>query len=69
MANKSYTVLSGSFRDHNNEVIDVGGTVELPDDVAVRFRHQLLEIKQDPAPATVAAPAKSSGAAKEGRDV
>lgn len=63
MANKSYTVLSGSFRDHNNEVIGAGGTVELPDDVAVRFRHQLLEIKQDPARA------KSSGAAKEGRDV
>ncbi|MNP22151.1 hypothetical protein D3C76_1148100 [compost metagenome] len=67
MANKSYTVLSGSFRDHNNDVIGAGGTVVLPDDVAVRFRNQLLEIKQSPAP--VAAPAKPSGAAKEGRDV
>lgn len=63
MANKSYTVLSGSFRDHNNEVIGAGGTVELPDDVAVRFRNQLLEIKQK------AVPVKSSGAAKEGPDV
>ncbi|MNF67770.1 hypothetical protein D3C87_1919160 [compost metagenome] len=67
MANKSYTVLSGSFRDHNNDVIGAGGTVVLPDDVAVRFRNQLLEIKQSPAP--VAAPAKPSGAGKEGRDV
>jgi hypothetical protein len=63
MANKSYTVLSGSFRDHNNDVIGAGGTVELPDDVAVRFRHQLLEIKQK------VAPAKSSGVAKDGADV
>lgn len=63
MANKSYTVLSGSFRDHNNEVIGAGGTVELPDDVAVRFRNQLLEIKQK------VAPTKSSAAAKEGPDV
>ena len=69
MANKSYTVLSGSFRDHNNEVIGVGGTVILPDDVAARFRNQLREIKQELVPAAVAAPTKSSGVAKEGRDV
>jgi hypothetical protein len=69
MANKSYTVLSGSFRDHNNEVIGVGGTVVLPDDVALRFRNQLLEIKQGSVPVAVAASAKSSGAAKDGRDV
>lgn len=67
MANKSYTVLSGSFRDHNNEVISAGGTVVLPDDVAVRFRNQLLEIKQEPTATSV--PVKSSGAAKEGPDV
>ncbi|MNX89807.1 hypothetical protein D3C86_1218320 [compost metagenome] len=67
MANKFYTVLSGSFVGPGDAVIGVGGTVVLPDDVAVRFRNQLLEIKQSPAP--VAAPAKPSGAGKEGRDV
>lgn len=69
MANKSYTVLSGSFGGQGDTVIGVGGTVVLPEDVAARFRNQLLEIKQEPAPAVVAAPAKPSGAAKEGRDV
>ena len=68
MANRSFTVLSGSFRDHNNEVIGVGGTVVLPDDVAARFRNQLLEIKQNSAPTAVAAPVKSSGVVKEGGD-
>ena len=63
MTNKSYTVLSGSFRDHNDVVIGVGGTVELPDDVAARFRNQLAEIKPK------GGPSKSSGAAKEGPDV
>ena len=69
MANKSYTVLSGSFVGPGDAVIGVGGTVVLPDDVAVRFRNQLLEIKQDSVPVAVAASAKSSGAPKEGRDV
>ena len=44
MANKSYRVLSGSFRKPNDELVEVGGTIDLPDDVAQRFRNQLIEI-------------------------
>ena len=44
MANKSYRVLSGSFRKPNDELVEVGGTIELPADVAQRFRNQLSEI-------------------------
>ncbi|MDD2098924.1 hypothetical protein [Pseudomonas putida] len=43
MANKSYRVLSGSFRKPNDELVEVGGTIELPVDVAARFRNQLSE--------------------------
>lgn len=41
MPNKSYTVLSGSFRRPDNTLVGQGGVVELPNDVAERFRHQL----------------------------
>lgn len=44
MANKSYRVLSGSFRKPNDELVEVGGTIELPADIAERFRNQLSEI-------------------------
>ena len=44
MANKSYRVLSGSFRKPNDELVEAGGIIELPADVAERFRNQLSEI-------------------------
>jgi hypothetical protein len=44
MANKSYRVLSGSFRKPNDELVEVGGTIELPADIAERFRNQLSEV-------------------------
>lgn len=45
MANKTYTVLSGTFRGPDNKVTAPGGQIELPTDVAERFRHQLVEVK------------------------
>lgn len=45
MANKSYTVVSGTFRGPGNKVTAIGGQIELPADVAERFRHQLVEVK------------------------
>jgi hypothetical protein len=62
MANKSYRVLSGSFRKPNNELVEVGGTIELPGDVAKRFRNQLSEVSP-------AQPTKKAGAAKAEGDV
>ncbi|MGE8339312.1 hypothetical protein [Pseudomonas laurylsulfatiphila] len=62
MANKSYRVLSGSFRKPNNELVEVGETIELPCDVAERFRNQLSEV-----PPTQ--PTKKAGAAKAEGDV
>jgi hypothetical protein len=62
MANKSYRVLSGSFRKPNDELIEVGGTIELPADVAQRFRNQLSEVS--PGEST-----KKAGPAKAGSDV
>lgn len=52
MPNKSYTVLSGSFRRPDNTLVGQGGVVELPDDVAERFRHQLevVVVESGPAP-------------------
>jgi hypothetical protein len=45
MANKSYTVVSGTFRGPGNRVTAPGSQIELPADVAERFRHQLVEVK------------------------
>lgn len=50
MANKSYTVLFGSFRGADDTLIGQGGVIELPDDVAERFSHQ-LELVPAAAPA------------------
>jgi hypothetical protein len=67
MANKSYRVLSGSFRKPNNELVEVGETIELPGDVAERFRHQLVEVKVEAVaqPTQESAPRKTAQA-KEG---
>lgn len=62
MANKSYRVLSGSFRKPNDELVEVGGMIELPADVAERFRNQLSEIS--PSEST-----KKAGPAKVDSDV
>ncbi|WP_127881252.1 hypothetical protein [Pseudomonas lactis] len=53
MPNKTYTVLSGSFRRPDNSLVGQGGVVELPDDVADRFRHQLEVVVSGPSPAPV----------------
>lgn len=45
MANKTYTVVSGTFRGPGDKVTELGGQIELPADVAERFRHQLVEVK------------------------
>jgi len=55
MPNKSYTVLSGSFRGPDDKLTGPGGVIELPDDVAERFRHQLEVLVGVPAPALSAA--------------
>ncbi|SDR38564.1 hypothetical protein SAMN04490186_5879 [Pseudomonas grimontii] len=55
MPNKSYTVLSGSFRGSDDKLTGPGGVIELPDDVAERFRHQLEVLVVEPAPAPSAA--------------
>lgn len=55
MPNKSYTVLSGSFRGPDEKLTGAGGVIELPDDVAQRFRHQLEVLMVEPAPAPSAA--------------
>ncbi|MFV3015660.1 hypothetical protein ACM9HO_08185 [Pseudomonas sp. KHB2.9] len=57
MPNKSYTVKSGSFRRPDNTLVGQGGVVELPDDVADRFRHQLEVMVAEPS----AAPATDGG--------
>ena len=70
MANKTYTVVSGTFRGPGGKVTALGGQIELPDDVAERFRHQLVEVKveavaqpvQESVPRKVA-PAKDGGSA------
>lgn len=62
MTNKSYRVLSGSFRKPNDELVEVGGTIELPADVAERFRNQLSEVSP-------AEPNKKTGPAKADSDV
>ncbi|WP_322617010.1 hypothetical protein [Pseudomonas sp. BIC9C] len=49
MANKSYTVVSGTFRGPDNKVTGPGDQIELPADVAERFRHQLVEVKVETA--------------------
>ncbi len=56
MPNKSYTVLSGSFRGPDDKLTGQGGVIELPDDVAQRFRHQLEVLAVEPAlvPSTAA---------------
>lgn len=51
MPNKSYTVLSGSFRGPDDKLTGPGGVIELPDDVAERFRHQLEIVAVEPASA------------------
>ncbi|MBK3442904.1 hypothetical protein [Pseudomonas lactis] len=48
MPNKTYTVLSGSFRRPDNSLVGQGDVVELPDDVADRFRHQLEVVVPGP---------------------
>ncbi|NWL18641.1 hypothetical protein [Pseudomonas umsongensis] len=60
MANKSYRVLSGSFRKPNDELVEVGGTIELPADVAERFRNQLSEVSTADS-TKKASPAKADG--------
>jgi hypothetical protein len=55
MPNKSYTVLSGSFRGPDDKLTGPGGMIELPDDVAERFRHQLDVLVAEPPPASPAA--------------
>ena len=45
MGNKTYTVVSGTFRGPGDKVTALGGQIDLPDDVAERFRHQLAEVK------------------------
>lgn len=55
MPNKSYTVLSGSFRGPDDKLTGPGGVIELPDDVAERFRHQLEALVVEPAPVPSAA--------------
>ena len=62
MTNKSYRVLGGSFRKPNDELVGVGGTIELPADVAERFRNQLSEVSP-------AEPTKKTGPAKVDSDV
>lgn len=62
MANKSYTVLFGSFRGADDTLIGQGGVIELPDDVAERFSHQLELVPVETAPA--AAPAGEGGGRK-----
>lgn len=51
MPNKSYTVLSGSFRGPDDKLTGPGGVIELPDDVAERFRYQLEVLVVVPSPA------------------
>jgi hypothetical protein len=62
MANKFYRVLSGSFRKPNDALVEVGGTIELPADVAERFRNQLSEVSS-------AESTKKAGQAKADSDV
>lgn len=45
MVNKSYTVVSGTFRGPGGQVTGQGERIELPADIAERFRHQLKEVK------------------------
>ncbi|WP_431494832.1 hypothetical protein [Pseudomonas brassicacearum] len=67
MANKSYTVVSGTFRGPGDKITALGGQIELPDDVAERFRHQLVEVKVEAVaqPVQESAPRKNAQA-KEG---
>ncbi|MFK9080236.1 hypothetical protein [Pseudomonas neuropathica] len=62
MTNKAYTVVSGSFRKPDNTEVGVGGTIELPEDVAQRFRNQLTETQPGDS-------AKKAGTGKVGADV
>lgn len=52
MPNKSYTVLSGSFRGPDDKLTGSGGVIVLPEDVAQRFRHQLEVLAVETTPAT-----------------
>ncbi|MNF13969.1 hypothetical protein D3C80_2159930 [compost metagenome] len=65
MGNKTYTVVSGSFRGPDNKVTALGGQIELPADVAERFRHQLVEVKAVTQPVQESVPRKDAQA-KEG---
>ena len=62
MGNKAYTVVSGSFRKPDNTEVGVGGTIELPEDVAQRFRNQLTEVQSGDT-------AKKASPGKAGADV
>lgn len=62
MGNKTYTVVSGSFRKPDNTEVGVGGTIELPEDVAQRFRNQLTEEQPGETP-------KKASTGKAGADV
>lgn len=70
MPNKSYTVLFGTFRQPDSREIGQGGVIELPDDVAERFRNQLEEVAVELS--LVTQPAGEGGrkaaAAKAGQD-
>lgn len=63
MANKAYTVVSGTFRGPGDKVTAVGDQIELPADVAERFRHQLVEVKVE------ASVPRKGAQAKEGDSV
>ncbi|MNC48160.1 hypothetical protein D3C75_972590 [compost metagenome] len=56
MGNKTYTVVSGTFRGPGDKLTALGGQIDLPDDVAERFRHQLVEVKAE----TVGQPVQES---------
>lgn len=61
MANKTYTVLQGSFRRTDNTLAGPSEQIELPEDVAQLHRARLREVKPTPAKAPKAAAAKAAG--------
>ncbi|MBV7525372.1 hypothetical protein KW834_13230 [Pseudomonas sp. PDM29] len=67
MVNKTYTVVSGTFRGPSDKLTALGGQIDLPDDVAERFRHQLVEVKAEAVDQPVQASVPRKGTqAKEG---
>lgn len=60
MAIKTYTVVSGTFRGPGDKLTTLGGKIELPADVAERFRHQLVEVKAVAQPVQESVPRKGT---------